>query len=53
MGLKFKHKLMKLQVTESKVQNPWRGQNVSCSEVVFHMEGSRQDFLGEIKYSVH
>lgn len=38
---------MKLDVTGSKVQNPWREQNASCSEVVFHVEG-RRDFLGEI-----
>lgn len=44
---------MELQVTESKVRNPWREQNASCSEVVFHIEGSRQDVLGEIKYLVH
>lgn len=28
MGFEFKHKLMKLQVTESEVQNPWREENV-------------------------
>lgn len=43
MGLKFKHKLIKFQVTASNMWNPWKEQHVFIRREI--------ELTGEIKYT--